>query len=71
MTKRESAYPLAMRVAWCLMAHGIAEKAAYDMPMNRALQYYGIEGERNGQQFVTDEEDRVIDDLPESGAANG
>jgi hypothetical protein len=65
----DSAFPSTMRLAWNLMSHGVSEKDAYNMPYNRALQYYGIESESNGGRYVTDEEDAVIESIPES--ANG
>ena len=70
MKSHDSAFPSTMRVAWNLMSHGVSEKDAYNMPYNRALQYYGIEVESNGGRYVTSEEDAVIDELPETDNGN-
>ena len=52
---RDSAVPMAVRIAWQLMDR-MSEDDAWNCPMSRALTYYTSQAEYNGQEFLTERE---------------
>ena len=64
---KKSAVPFSLRLAWTLMSK-MDEEEAWNCPLVRALGYYTAEAEFNGAEFVTEEQDKLIEAIEEDGS---